>query len=61
MPLVRARRRTADLTGGLELIEQRTRVFGTGGSSPLNRDKLRIAFALFEDGVAVRWTTARGP
>lgn len=51
MPLARSRRRTADITTGLELIEQTTRVYGTGGSSPLNRDKLRVAFARADFGM----------
>ena len=32
------------LAAGFEFIEQRTRVFGDGDSSPLNRDKLRVAY-----------------
>ena len=51
MPLIRSRRRTADVTGGLELVEQTTRVYGSGGSSPLNRDKLRIAFLRSDFGM----------
>ncbi|HEX8240415.1 MAG TPA: ShlB/FhaC/HecB family hemolysin secretion/activation protein [Allosphingosinicella sp.] len=43
-PLRRSRRQAIDLTGGLELIEQRTRVFSGGAGAPLNRDKLRVAF-----------------
>lgn len=34
-----------DLAGGLELLQQRTRVFQGGSSSPFIRDKLRVAFA----------------
>lgn len=47
-PLVRTRRQNISLTGGMELIEQRTRVHGSGGSSPLNRDKLRVGFVRSE-------------
>lgn len=44
MPLRRSRRSIADIAGGFEIIEQRTRVYGGGDSSPLNRDKLRVVF-----------------
>jgi hemolysin activation/secretion protein len=43
-PLRRARRQLSTLSGGFELIEQRTRVFSGGVGAPLNRDKLRVAF-----------------
>ncbi len=44
-PLIRSVRRNLGVTGGFELLEQRTRVFGGPTSSPLNRDKLRIVYA----------------
>lgn len=43
-PLVLSRRRRAAVSTGLEIIEQRTRVYSAGSSSALNRDKLRVAF-----------------
>ena len=51
MPFIRSRRHILDLTGGLELIQQKTKVYGTGGSSPLNLDKLRIAFLRADFGL----------
>lgn len=51
MPLIRSRRRTADIAGGLELVEQTTHVHGSGGSSPLNRDRLRVAFLRSDFGM----------
>lgn len=55
-PLVRSLRRNLTVSTGLELIEQRTRVYGTdpsGGQlvSPLNRDKLRVAYVRASGGV----------
>ncbi|PZU10121.1 MAG: hypothetical protein DI605_05860 [Sphingomonas sp.] len=44
VPIVRAVSHNVTLGGGAELIEQRTRIYGGGISTPLNRDKLRIAF-----------------
>ncbi len=49
-PAIRSLRRNLTLRGGLEVIEQRTRVFSDGGGSPLNRDKLRVAFLRMEAG-----------
>jgi len=43
-PLVRQVDRSLSVGGGAELIEQRTRVYGDGGSSPLNLDKLRVLY-----------------
>jgi hemolysin activation/secretion protein len=44
--LIRRVDKELDLAAGFELIEQRTRVFGSGqGGTPLNRDKLRVLFA----------------
>lgn len=52
LPLFRSVRRNIRLRGGLELIEQRTRVFNDAGDGiPLNRDKLRVAFARLEGNV----------
>ena len=50
-PLVRSLRRNFTLRGGLEIIEQRTRVFSGGNGLPLNRDKLRVAFLRAEAGL----------
>lgn len=49
-PLRRTRRSAIALSGGFELIEQRTRVrpLGGGASFALNRDRLRVAFAQVE-------------
>ena len=43
VPLVRALRRDVRVIPGFEFIEQRTRFFDDTGSSPLNRDKIRVA------------------
>jgi len=43
-PLRRTRRENIEMSGGFELIEQRTRIFNGNTGIPLNRDKLRIAF-----------------
>jgi hemolysin activation/secretion protein len=51
-PLVRSVRQALDFSAGFELIEQRTRVFGTvPGGSPLNRDKIRVVFARLAGGI----------
>lgn len=42
--LIRSRRRRADVALGFEMINQTTRVYSGDESSPLNRDKLRVAF-----------------
>ena len=66
LPLFRSVERNVRLSGGLELIEQRTRVFNAMGDGvPLNRDKLRVAFARVDgnyrmpygtgDGLLVNW------
>ena len=47
-PLRRTRRQDVGIVGGLEILEQRTRIFAGGNSAPLNRDKLRVAFARLE-------------
>ncbi|MEH3106793.1 MAG: hypothetical protein PGN09_05750 [Sphingomonas fennica] len=45
LPLYRSVNRSLSVAAGGEIIEQRTRVYGSPlGSAPLNRDKLRIAF-----------------
>ncbi|QJU57727.1 ShlB/FhaC/HecB family hemolysin secretion/activation protein [Sphingomonas sp. AP4-R1] len=44
VPIVRTVTRNLTIAGGAELIEQRTKVFGGGQSTPLNRDKLRVAY-----------------
>lgn len=44
LPLVRDRRQSVAVTGGVEIIEQRTRVYANDVGLPLNRDKLRVAF-----------------
>jgi hemolysin activation/secretion protein len=44
LPLIRTVSHNLTLGGGAELIEQRTRVYGQTGSTPLNRDKLRILY-----------------
>ncbi|CAA9522979.1 MAG: hypothetical protein AVDCRST_MAG91-2312, partial [uncultured Sphingomonadaceae bacterium] len=43
-PLYRSLSHNLRLSGGLELIEQRTRVYSNGDGAPLNRDKLRVAY-----------------
>lgn len=43
-PVIRSVTRDASIGGGLELIEQRVRLHGNGGSLALNRDKLRVAY-----------------
>jgi hemolysin activation/secretion protein len=51
-PLVRSVRSVVDFSTGLELIEQRTRVFGGDqGGVPLNRDKIRVLFARLSGGI----------
>jgi hemolysin activation/secretion protein len=66
LPLFRSVERNVRVSGGLELIEQRTRVFNAMGDGiPLNRDKLRVAFARLDgnyrmpygtgDGFSVNW------
>ena len=47
-PLRRSRRQDFGIVGGLELIEQRTRIFANDVGQPLNRDKLRVAFLRLE-------------
>ncbi len=44
-PLFRSVKLNASVAGGLELLEQRTRVYGGATASPLNRDKLRVLYA----------------
>jgi hemolysin activation/secretion protein len=44
-PLVRSLRTNVALSGGAELLEQRTRIYNGPVVAPLNRDKLRVAFA----------------
>ena len=59
VPFARTRRLATGVSLGAELIEQRTRVHSGGGdSTPLNRDKLRIAFLRAE--AAFRGFNARG-
>ncbi|HYG30820.1 MAG TPA: ShlB/FhaC/HecB family hemolysin secretion/activation protein [Allosphingosinicella sp.] len=55
--LERSRRRDIGLVGGFELIEQRTRIFAGGGSAPLNRDRIRVAFLRAEGGLHGRSLT----
>jgi hemolysin activation/secretion protein len=44
-PLRRSVRANLIAAGGLDIVEQRTRVYGVGaGSSPLNRDRIRTLF-----------------
>jgi hemolysin activation/secretion protein len=44
-PLRRSVKSNLTVAGGIDFIEQRTRVYGAGtGSSPLNRDRIRTAF-----------------
>ena len=49
-PAIRSLRRNLTLRLGFEILEQRTRVFSETGGSPLNRDKLRVAFVRAEAG-----------
>lgn len=44
-PLRRSRRQEMAAFAGFEVIEQRTRIFAGGNPQPLNRDRLRVAFA----------------
>jgi hemolysin activation/secretion protein len=50
-PFVRSLRHNFTVRTGMEIIEQRTRVFSDAGGLPLNRDKLRVAFLRLEGGV----------
>ncbi|WP_131819274.1 ShlB/FhaC/HecB family hemolysin secretion/activation protein [Sphingomonas jatrophae] len=54
MPITRSVNNNASMSGGFELIEQRTRVHANGSSSPLNRDKLRVAFLRMEASAGER-------
>ena len=47
-PVYRSLQRNIRLSTGFELVEQRTRVFANGDGTPLNRDKLRIAYVRAE-------------
>jgi hemolysin activation/secretion protein len=50
-PFIRSLRRNLSLTGGLEIIDQRTKVFqGAAGASPLNLDQIRVAYARLDGG-----------
>ncbi len=49
-PIMRSVRDRIDLAGGFELSEQRVRVYGSGTSAPLNRDRLRTLFARLAAG-----------
>jgi hemolysin activation/secretion protein len=44
VPLQRSRRVRFDIAGGFEAIEQTIRVFSNNVPTPLNRDRLRVAF-----------------
>lgn len=46
-PLHRSLRSKLYISAGIDLIEQTTRVYGNGGSSPLNRDRLRTPYVRF--------------
>ena len=54
LPLVRSVVANLTLGGGAEAIEQRTRVYGGGVSTPLNRDKLRVAYLRMAGNARVR-------
>jgi hemolysin activation/secretion protein len=43
-PLVRSVRQQVSISGGLEYASQRTRVYGAGESSPLNRDRIAALY-----------------
>ncbi len=49
-PLIRSVKTNLTLTGGFELLEQRTKVYGGPTPSPLNRDKLRVLYARIDGG-----------
>ncbi len=49
-PLFRSVQDRVDLAGGFEVAEQRVRVYGTGASAPLNRDRLRTLYARLSGG-----------
>jgi len=51
-PLVRHRRRNLNLTGGLDLVDQRTRVFGT---LPLSREQARVAYVRASGNMSSRY------
>ncbi len=50
-PALRSLTTNVNLSTGLEIIEQRTRVFSDGEGLPLNRDKLRVLFFRVEGNV----------
>lgn len=43
-PLMRSVRTNAEVAGGFEWAQQRTRVYSSAGSSPLNRDRIPVFF-----------------
>jgi hemolysin activation/secretion protein len=59
-PLVRTVREQLGISGGLEYSTQRTRVYGEGGSSALNRDRI-AALYLRLDGAARKFDFAGQP
>jgi hemolysin activation/secretion protein len=59
-PLVRTVREQAAISGGLEYALQRTRVYGEGGSEPLNRDRI-AALYLRLDGATRKFDFAGQP
>jgi hemolysin activation/secretion protein len=59
-PLVRTVRQQLSISTGLEYATQRTRVYGQGESSPLNRDRIAAAY-LRLDGAARKFDFAGQP
>lgn len=59
-PLVRTVRKQASISTGLEYATQRTRVYGQGESSPLNRDRIAAVY-LRLDGAARKFDFAGQP
>ena len=59
-PLLRTVRQQVSLSGGLEYATQRTRVYGDGQSSPLNRDRI-AALYLRLDGATRKFDYAGQP
>ena len=57
-PLLRSVRTNVALSGGAELLEQRTKIYGGPAPAPLNRDQLRVAFARVSASTRVPRTTA---
>lgn len=51
VPLIRSVRFNTTISGGFDFSEQRTKVFGATGGSPLNRDRIRTLYARVDAGI----------